>query len=125
MNTEQRAVQVVRMGTLTVYEISDEQLRLIETGDPSSVLLNFGIGGISLGIGIGVTLLSGGPIALYVFVVLVLLTLVGILGGLVLLVLWRRHAKQTKSLIATIRAGGPTQITTASITTTLSEGDRS
>lgn len=38
------------MGTLTVYEISDDELRLIESGGPSSVLLDFGIGGISLGL---------------------------------------------------------------------------
>ena len=119
MNTEQRAVQVVRMGTLTVYEISSDELRLIEAGGPSSVLLNFGIGGISLGLGIGgATLLAAGPVASrYVFDVLVILTVMGVVGGLIMLLIWRRLAKQTRSIVQTVRERAQTQVTTASITT--------
>jgi hypothetical protein len=123
MNTEQRAVQVVRMGTLTVYEITEDELRLVESGDPSSILLNFGIAGLSLGGGIGATLLTAGKVeSLHVFVILVILTIVGVLGGLVLLVLWRRQAKRTQSIISVVRGRAQTQITTASITTSSTGG---
>jgi hypothetical protein len=117
MATEQRAVQIVRMGTLTVYEISEDELRQIETGGPSSLMLNFGIGALSVGIGIGATLIAAGPTtSRAAFDVLVILTVVGILAGLVLLSVWRRLAKRTGSVIQMVRQRGQSQIT-ASITT--------
>lgn len=120
---EQRVVQVVKMGTLTLYEISEDELRLIEAGDPSSVFLNFGIFALSLGVGIGTTLLAAGEIrSRVVFDVLVILTGLGVLAGIVLLFLWRRSAKQTRSVIQAVRERGKTQFTAATVTTTVSGG---
>lgn len=118
MNTEQRAVQVVRMGTLTVYEITDDELRLIEAGGPSSTFLNFGIGSMSLGLGIGTTLLAAGPVETRaVFDTLVILTIVGVLAGAVLLILWRQMAKRTTSTIAGVRERAGTQVATLTAAT--------
>jgi hypothetical protein len=121
MNTEHRAVKIIKMGTLTVYEISEDELRLIEAGDPSSTLLNFGIGALSLGIGILATMLTGGEIkSALALNVLLVVTVLGIAGGAVLLVLWYRTTKRTKSVITTVRERAKVQMTSASITTTTS-----
>jgi hypothetical protein len=114
---EQRAVQVVRMGTLTLYEITADELRLIEAGDPSSIFLNFGLVSGSAGLGVGATMLAGGDIASRAtYDTLVIITIIGLLAGVVLLVLWRRSAKQTRSVIQTVRERSRTQISTASLT---------
>ncbi len=105
----------MRLGTLTVYEVTDDELRLIEAGDPSTVLFNFGIGSASLGVGIGATLLASTVTSMPIFIVLVLLTIVGILAGVVLLVFWRRMARKTSSLIATVRARAKTQYMSATL----------
>ncbi len=126
MNMEQRAVQIIRMGTLTVYEITDDELRLIETGGPASTLLNFGIGSLSLSVGIFATLLSGGPISSRIISdTLVILTALGLLAGVVLLVLWRRFAKQTSSTIAGVRdrAKIQAQVTATQIITTFESSE--
>src|SRR3954470_22858908 len=97
---EQRSVVVIRMGTLTLYEITDEELRHIEAGGPSSTFLNFGLVSFSLGVGVGTTMLAGGEISSRpIFDTLTILTIISLLAGIVLLELWRRSMKDRRSVI--------------------------
>lgn len=108
------------MGTLTLYEITSDELRQLELGDPSSTYFNIGCSSISLAVGIGTTLLAGGEVASRVaFDVLVILTVIGMLAGFVLLVLWRRQAKHTGSVSKIVRERSHKQFqSVASLTVT-------
>ena len=105
--SEQRTVQVVRMGKLTIYEITSDELRQLEVGNPSSTLLNFSSSALALGVGIGATLLTGGAISSRVMSdLLMIIAVLSLAGGVILLVLWRRYSKLTTSVGATIRERG-------------------
>lgn len=103
--SEHRRVEVVKMGTLTLYEITSEELRQLKLGNPSSTLLTFSLALLSLGAGVGVTLLVGSEIkSRMVSDFLMILTVVTLLGGVILLVLWRIMARRTASVVDSIQA---------------------
>jgi len=92
------------MGQLTFYLVSDEELRMIESGGPSSTYLNLAIGLLSVGSGIGASLVLSEPTSIYKFIVVIALTVGSLIAGFVLLVLWLRSSKEATNTIARIRA---------------------
>src|SRR5712691_5369656 len=96
-------IRVVPMGTITIYHVSEDELRLIEAGGPSSVYLNFAIGLLSVGVSFGTNLALAEIKSLRVYLAFVVVTVISLLAGLVLLVLWRRESKASRTTIQTIR----------------------
>jgi hypothetical protein len=97
-------IRVVPMGTITIYHVSEDELRLIEAGGPSSVYLNFAIGLLSVGVSFGTNLALAEIKSLRVYLAFVVVNVISLLAGLVLLVLWRRESKASRTTIQTIRA---------------------
>jgi len=101
------SVRYVGYGQLILYLVSDEELRMIESGGPSATYLNLAIGFLSVGAGIGASLLlSGPPMSVYRFIVVVATAVGTLIAGFVLLVLWLRSSKDASNTIRRIRARG-------------------
>jgi hypothetical protein len=101
------SIRFVGFGQLTIYLVSDEELRLIESGGPSATYLNLAIGLLSVGVGIVASLLlAGTPTSIYRFTVVVVIAVGALIAGFILLVLWKRSAKDAATTIRRIRARG-------------------
>jgi uncharacterized membrane protein len=98
-------INYVGIGQLTVFFVSEDELRLIETGSPAAACLNLGIAFSSIGIGSLTSLLLSDPSkSLYKFAVGVIITVVSIIAGIALLVIWSRLRKQASETISRIRS---------------------
>lgn len=76
-----------KVDSLTLYEITDHELNILERGSPSSTYLNFSILFISVGISFLVSLLTA-DVSNRVFIVFCIVTGIGLSIGSVLLVIW-------------------------------------
>lgn len=103
------AIRFVPMGTITIYSVSEEELRLIETGGPSSTYLNLAIAFLSTGISVAASLLLADVRSMSdkTFVVLVTVAVASLIAGTTLLFIWRRVSKIARSTLAMIRARAP------------------
>jgi hypothetical protein len=99
-------IRYVGIGQLTVYFVSEDELRMIESGGPSSVYLNLAIFFLSVGASFLISLLLSEPKSIYRFTVSVVLTVGTAIAGFVLLVLWLRSSKSASNVIKQIRARG-------------------
>ena len=94
-----------RFDSLLLYEITDAELEMLEKGSPHSIHLNFGIALLTLGLSFLTSLLtiesqSQPTILLIVYVVL---TVVGIIGGILLISLWHNTRKQITDVVKRIK----------------------
>ncbi len=97
-------IRYVGIGQLTLYIISEDELRMIETGGPSATLLNFAVGFLFLSAGLlGSLMLTEQPKSIYKFNVFVILLVASCITGLILLVLWSRFRKDASKTIDRIR----------------------
>jgi orotate phosphoribosyltransferase len=99
-------IRYVGIGQLTVYFVSEDELRMLESGEPSSVYLNLAIAFLSIGASFFISLLLSEPQSIYKFTVIVVLTVGTVIAGIVLLVLWLRSSKNASNVIKQIRARG-------------------
>jgi hypothetical protein len=97
------AVRRAPFGELTIYEVAEPELELLERGSPDSLFLNFAISLLSVAISLSVTFATTSIPSDRVFIVLVLLTIVGYVAGLLLLILWWRTHRSVLSVAAAIR----------------------
>jgi hypothetical protein len=102
-------IRYVGIGQLTVYFVSEDELRMIEIGGPSSTFLNLAIFFLSVAASFLVSLLLSEPKAIYKFTVMVIVTTGTAIAGLVLLLLWLRSSKGASNVIKQIRARGVTE----------------
>jgi hypothetical protein len=94
--------------SVSLYEITDYELELLEEGSPSSTYLNFAILFSSVAASFFTTLVTVTIESLYVFSVFVIVTGIGACASIVLFVLWKRTRARTKDLCKKIRARVPT-----------------
>lgn len=97
------AVRRAPFGELTLYEITESELELLERGPPDSLFLNFAISLLSVAISLSVTFATSTIPSDRAFMVLVLLTIVGYVAGLLLLILWWRTHRSKLAVAAAIR----------------------
>lgn len=94
-----------RVDSLSLYEITDNELYILEKGSPNSVYLNFSIALLSAGVAFITALLSidiqSG--SLIVFIVFVVLSCVSLVGGVFLLLLWYKLKNGTKDVVKKIK----------------------
>jgi len=99
-------IRYIGIGQLTVYLVSEDELRMIESGGPSSTYLNLAIFFLSVAASFFVSALLSEPKSIYRFIVIVVLTTGAAIAGFVLLFLWRRSSKGALNVIKQIRARG-------------------
>jgi len=100
----------VRRGTiesLTIHEVSDSELTLLERGSPESLFLTFGTLLLSTAVSFTVTLLTTSISSIYTFTIFVVITVIGYLAGAICLALWWRNRKTVVDIIKQIRARLP------------------
>lgn len=96
-----------RFARLTIYEVSDTELETLAQGSPNSIYLNLAIFLLSVSVSFFIALLTASITSNRVFIVFVLITAVGAVGGLVLLCLWLKGRKCISDLMGTIKGRLP------------------
>lgn len=99
-----------QVDSLSILEITDYELEILEQGSPNSLYLNFGVFFLSTATSFLTTLLTVSIESMKLFTVFLSLTICGFSAGLVLLVLWYRSKSNVKNLIKKIKARVPLNI---------------
>ncbi len=92
-----------RVDSLTLYEITDYELSLLEQGSPSSTFLNFSIFFFSTGLSFLVSLLTTTFADDKTFLVFSVVAGLGLSLGVVLFVLWYRTGQGVRGTCKKIR----------------------
>ena len=92
-----------RFDKLTIYEISDTELELLERGSPDSTFLNFAIFLLSSAISFTVALFTTTITSERTFIIFVVITIIGYLGAFLLFLLWRKSHKSVSKTVETIK----------------------
>lgn len=92
-----------KIDSLSVYEVTDSELKTLERGSPSSIYLNFAILLISIGFSFFISLVSLDIESVKLFSTFLVFTLVGGIGGVVLLFLWYRERGEVSDVIKSIQ----------------------
>lgn len=91
-----------RVDSLSLYEITEHELDILEKGSPSSLYLNFSIFLLSVGLSFLITLFSA-DVTGKVFIVFVILSCIGMIGGVFLLFLWYRMKSEVSDIVSKIK----------------------
>ncbi len=99
-------VQVKRgkVDSLDVYEVTGDELELIERGSPNSLYLNFSIFLISIGTAFLITLLTVDIVPISkMFIIFTLVTIVAFVVGVFLFILWYRNRSSLSGVFSKIK----------------------
>lgn len=104
-NTSIGEIKIVRgkVDSLSLYEITDNELETLEKGSPSSTYLNFSIFLLSVGFSFLVCLLTVKTESMKIYATFMIFTVIGILVGIILLVLWYRERRSMSEVIKRIK----------------------
>lgn len=92
-----------RVDSVDLYEVKENELELLENGEPTSLQLNFAIFLLSIAFSGILTLCTATfaqPILQNTFL---FVSIIGIIGGLYLLLMWWKGRKSIKTVIQTIK----------------------
>ena len=96
----------IRRGSLTslsIYEVMDYELDILESGGPGSTFLNFSVFLLSVGMSFLIVLLTVKLDDLKLFAFFLVVTIVGLLLGVGLLIVWNRSRFSVSRLCIKIR----------------------
>lgn len=99
-----------RVASVTLYEIKDSELDILENGSPSSIQLNFAIFAISLAFSAICTLTSATFSNSRVENVVTFVAVIGCLFGFYLLFMWNRTRTSLKDVCSKIRERVPPDV---------------
>lgn len=104
-STGENDFKVIRgkVGSVSLYEITDSELDLLEKGSPSSIYLNFAIFLSSIGASFLISLLSTDITNIKVFTIFLVFSIIGILGGSLLFIVWFRMKGEISLVINKIK----------------------
>ena len=97
-------IRYVGIGEITIYLVSDDELRVLERGGPSSTLLNLAIFFASTSASFLSSLIMSPPPSIRTFIIMVALTTTTGVAGAVLTFLWKRSSRDVADTINRIRA---------------------
>jgi hypothetical protein len=101
------AIRRARIDRLNIFEVSESELDILERGSPESLLLNFAIFLLSSSGNLLIALLTTRIESERVFIIFVIGTLVGFVGGLLLLALWGWYRRSRSTIFEQIRRRMP------------------
>ena len=102
-NGQEPVFRYVGMGTITIYHVSEDELRILELGEPSSMYLNFAVGFLSVAASFGASLALAEVKSDRIFTVLVIVAIGSAIAGGTLLGLWRRASQSSRTIVQGIR----------------------
>ena len=91
------------LGELTIYHITEQELDQLESGTPDSIYFSSGIALLSTGFSFLIALLTAGIQSQRLFDVFLIVTLVGVIGGFLLLLVWFKSRRSTSRITQLIR----------------------
>lgn len=92
-------IRRARIFQLTVYDVTDSELETLERGTPGTLYLNFAIFLLSSALSFTVSLFTATLTNPKTYIVIVVFTIIGFLGGGFLLILWKNsHTSVTKCI---------------------------
>jgi predicted neutral ceramidase superfamily lipid hydrolase len=97
------AIRRARLDNLTIYEVSESELEIIERGSPDSIYLTISVALLTLATSfLGSLLLTEikSSVILFLFIAIVV---VGFIVGGILLILWKRSSSSVAICVAAIR----------------------
>jgi len=92
-----------KLGSISLYDVTEDELSLLERGSPASTYLNFAIGLLSIGISFFISIFSTKIEDIKVYVVFWIIALVTTIGGIILFVVWRQANKSAENVIQRIK----------------------
>jgi hypothetical protein len=103
------APRIVRgkVDSLSLFEITDYELELLEQGSPNAIYLNFAIFFVSIAISFLTALLTVEIKSQNIFTIFVVLTIVGFSIGGILIILWIKTRTKLSTLVSKIKARVP------------------
>lgn len=103
--SDSKELRIVRgkVGSISLYEITESELDALAKGSRNSVFLNFGIFLLSVGISFLVTLLTIQIPTVYLLVVFLVVAAVSLIVGAILLLLWRLDKNNVSHIVKRIR----------------------
>ena len=102
--TDEIQVNRARLGAITLYDVTEEELEIIERGSPSSNYLNFAIALLSVAISFCITLLTTKIEDDRTFNIFVIVCIVSAIAGIFLLFMWWRTSASSKDIFKRIRS---------------------
>lgn len=97
------AIRRARLGQLTIYELSENELEVLEKGSPSSTILNFSIFLLSIAISFLVSLLTTTITDNRVYVTFLVITIIGFILGILFLIVWFQKYRSSTNIANQIR----------------------
>ena len=102
-NEEGLTVNVGKLNSLNIYEVTEDELEKLETGGSDPIFLNFAIFSISVALSFLITLLTTKIDSSRIFIIFLVVTIMGFFAGFILLILWWRSRRSVKDLVKKIR----------------------
>ena len=99
-----------RVDSVDLYEVKESELELLENGEPTGIHLNFSIFLLSIAFSAILTLCSATFTNRTIENIFLFTSIIGIIGGVYLFILWWRGRGSIKSVIKTIKRRIPPDI---------------
>ena len=96
-------IRRARYQRLTIYEVEEAELQLLERGAPDSVLLTIAIALFTLAITLTITLFTATFASSAIHTALISLTVVGYVSGSILTLMWSRTKSAVSQCVTGIR----------------------
>ena len=106
-STNEKGLTIKRgkVDSLSIYEVSENELSTIEKGSSSSIYLNFSIFLLSIAVSFFIALLTGEYTdKLLTYITFICLTIIGFVIGLFLLILWLKKKDDFSQVIERIKS---------------------
>ncbi len=97
-------IRTARVDSLDLYEITEDELEILEHGSPGSLYLLFATSLIPIAISFLITILTTKIESIYLFNIFVIITSIGFIAGVILLVLWIKENRSSTSVSKKIRS---------------------
>jgi len=101
------AIRRARIDRLNIYEISESELQLLERGPPESIFLNFAIFLVSSALSLLIAIVTTKIESSRLFIVFVVVTVIGLVIGVLLFILWLWHRRSRSAIFEQIRRRMP------------------
>ena len=109
--TESVTVHRAKMDSITVYDVAESELQDLERGGPANLFLNFAIFLVSTAVSFLVALFATEIKSTKTFCVFVIIAIIGLVGGAILLFIWKRSRETTFVIIKRIKDRVPKEDT--------------
>lgn len=101
-------IRRARLQRLTIYEVEESELTILERGSLDSIFLNLAVALLSMSVSLSVTLLTAEFPSDRAWTVFLVITVVGYVAGVIMVLLWWRSRVSVAACTRNIRQRLPT-----------------